>query len=129
MLSLTHIHLRVQDPEDAAQWYVNMLEANIIERYQTSAGVPSVAVEIGGTRINITSSPSGEELPAANPNPHMGLDHFGLRTDDLEGLVNKLQAKGVEVLEPIREGRNCTICYIKAPDNVRIEIQQFAREP
>ncbi len=36
MLSLTHIHLRVQDPEDAAQWYVNMLEANIIERYQTS---------------------------------------------------------------------------------------------
>ncbi len=28
MLSLTHIHLRVQDPEDAAQWYVNMLEAN-----------------------------------------------------------------------------------------------------
>ncbi len=59
----------------------------------------------------------------------MGLEHFGLRTDDLEGLVSKLQAQGVEVLEPIREGRNGTICYIKAPDNVRIEIQQYAREP
>ena len=74
-------------------------------------------------------NPPGEELPAANPDPHMGLEHFGLRTDDLEGLVSKLQAQGVEVLEPIREGRNGTICYIKAPDNVRIEIQQYAREP
>ncbi len=85
--------------------------------------------DIGGTRINIMGAPPGVELPAANPDPHMGLEHFGLRTDDLEGLLNKLQAKGVEVLEPIREGRNCTICYIKAPDNVRIEIQQYAREP
>ncbi len=51
-------------------------------------------------------NPPGEELPAANPDPHMGLEHFGLRTDDLEGLVSKLQAQGVEVLEPIREGRN-----------------------
>ena len=121
MLSLTHIHLRVQDPEDAADWYVKMLEANIIERYQTSAGGPSVAIDIGGTRINIMGAPPGEELPAANPDPHMGLEHFGL--------VSKLQAQGVEVLEPIREGRNGTICYIKAPDNVRIEIQQYAREP
>ncbi len=129
MLSLTHIHLRVQDPEEAALWYVNMLEAKIIERYETSASGQSVAVDIGGARINIMGAPPGKELPAANPDPHMGLEHFGLRTDDLEGLVSKLQAKGVEVLEPIREGRNCTICYIKAPDNVRIEIQQFAREP
>ena len=74
-------------------------------------------------------NPPGEELPAANPDPHMELEHFGLRTDDLEGLVSKLQAQSVEVLEPIREGRNGTICYIKAPDNVRIEIQQYAREP
>ena len=84
MLSLTHIHLRVQDPEDAAQWYLNNLEASIIERYQTSAGGPSVAIDIGGTRINIMGNPPGEELPAANPDPHMGLEHFGLRTDDLE---------------------------------------------
>ena len=59
----------------------------------------------------------------------MGLEHFGLRTDDLEGLVSNLQAQGLEVLEPIREGRTSgTICYIKAPDNARIEIQQYARE-
>ncbi len=44
MLSLTHIHLRVQDPEDAAQWYVNMLEAEIIEWYQTSAASPPWAL-------------------------------------------------------------------------------------
>ena len=72
-----------------------MLEANIIERYQTSVGGPSVAIDIGGTRINIVGAPPGEELPAANPDHHMGLEQFGLRTDDLEGLVNKLQAQGV----------------------------------
>ena len=76
MLSLTHIHLRVQDPEDAAQWYLNNLEASIIERYQTSAGGPSVAIDIGGTHINIMGNPPGEELPPANPDPHMGLEQF-----------------------------------------------------
>lgn len=129
MLTLTHIHLRMQDPEEAAQWYVDLLEARIIERYQTSAGGPSVAIDIGGARINIMGNPPGQQLPAANPEPHMGLEHFGLRTDDLEGLVSRLQAHDVEVLEPIRQGRNGTICYVKAPGNVRIELQQYAREP
>ena len=88
-----------------------------------------MAIDIGGTRINIMGAPPGEQMPAANPDPHMRLEHFGLRTDDLEGVVSNLQAQGVEVLEPIREGRNGTICYINAPDKVRIEIQQYAREP
>ena len=61
--------------------------------------------------------------------PQMGLEHFGLRTDDLNGLVARLQERGVEVLEAIRQGRNGVLCYIKGPDNVRIELQQYDREP
>ena len=129
MLSLTRIHLRVHDPEEAAHWYEEMLGARILERYETSAGGPSVAIDIGGTRINIMGNPPGEQLPPAFAGPQMGLEHFGLRTDDLNGLVARLQERGVEVLEAIRQGRNGVLCYIKGPDNVRIELQQYDREP
>ena len=129
MLALTHIHLRVQNPEEVAQRYVNMLDANIIERYQTAAGGPSVAIDIAGTRINIMGNATGQPLPVVTAEPHMGLEHFGFETDDLEGLVAKLKARSVPILEPIRAGRNGTLCYVQGHDNVRIELQQYATRP
>ena len=57
---------------------------DVVRRRSSRRGCQSQHGQVG--------NPPGEELPAANPDPHMGLEHFGLRTDDLEGLVNKLQA-------------------------------------
>ena len=126
MLKLTHIHLRVENPEETAGWFADMLGASLVERYETPAGGPAVAIDMSGTRINIMGNPPGQQLAPPTADPHMGVEHFGFHTDDLEGLVGELQGKGVEVLEPIRPGRNGTLCYIKAPGNLRIELQQYA---
>ena len=55
----------------------------------------------------------------------MGLDHFGLTTDDLEGAVKELKAKGVAFTMEPREIRPGTkIAFITAPQNVSIELLQ-----
>lgn len=125
MLTLAHIQLRSADPEFAAQWYVCNLEASIIDRDETAFGEPFVVIEMGGTRIHIIGNPPAMELPVVVPDSPVGLEHFGLQTENLKALVARLQTWGVEVLEPIHEGLDGTLCYIKGPDNVRIELQQF----
>ena len=125
-LSLTHIHLRVESPEETAAWFADHLGGKLIERYETAAGGPAVGIDMAGTRVNIMGIPPGQSLLPATSDPHMGVEHFGFETDDLEGLVGQLKSKGVQVLEPIRPGRNGTLCYIEAPGNLRIELQQYA---
>ena len=128
-VSVTHLHLRSTDPEAAVQWYVDFLDAQHVDTFTAASGQTHRALDMGGVRITVMDVPQGEDMPPASPAPQMGIDHFGLRVYGMEGLVARMEAAGVEVLEPIREGRNGTICYVKAPDNVRIELQEYAREP
>ena len=128
-MALSHIHLRVPNPEEAAQWYVDLFEAKILETWESAGVGTSVALEMGGTRFHFLGIPQNHHLPEATGGPQTGVDHFGLRTDDLERIVAHLQANEVEVLEPLRAGRNGSVCLIRGPGNVRIELQEFAREP
>ena len=128
-VSVTHLHLRSADPEAAVQWYVDFLDAKHVDTFTAASGQTHRALDMGAVRITVMDVPEGENMPPASPAPQMGIDHFGLRVYGMEELVARMEAAGVEVLEPIREGRNGTICYVKAPDNVRIELQEYVREP
>jgi predicted enzyme related to lactoylglutathione lyase len=56
----------------------------------------------------------------------MGLEHFGIETDDLDGAISTFASKGVKVLEEIRSLPNgMRIAFIEAPDNVRLELMQL----
>jgi len=53
----------------------------------------------------------------------VGLDHFGLRVDNMDDAVAELKRRGASFkMEPriIRPG--VRIAFIEAPDNVRIEL-------
>ena len=84
-----------------------------------------IAIDVGGARINVSSPPPGQSLPRVSANLHLGLDHFGLQTDDIVGLLASLQPKGLEILEPLRlVPSGARIAFVRAPDNVRIELMQ-----
>ncbi|MSQ22484.1 MAG: VOC family protein [Dehalococcoidia bacterium] len=125
MLTLNHIHLRGTNPRKTAAWYVNMLGATIVRETETPAGV-SLTLDIAGTRLNVASQPPGQHLPKGSAEVHLGLEHFGLQTDDLEGLLALLQPKGLEILEPLRAlPTGMKIVFVRAPDDVRIELMQM----
>ncbi len=119
---LEHIHLFAPDYRGTAQWYVDYLGARIVEEYQ-AFGLSSIWLDLMGVPVRVSTPIDGRKLPDATIGPHYGIDHFGLLVDGLEEVVARLEQRGVEVLVPVQEARpGLKICYIRGPDNTRIEL-------
>ena len=120
---MNHIHLKARDARHTSQWYVENFGAMVVGE-GINNGMLTLRTDLGGVRINITEPPP-EGLPKGTSEPHFGLEHFGLETDDLERTIAELQGKGVKVLEPIRAlSSGLRIAFVEAPDNVRLELMQ-----
>jgi len=118
---MNHIHLKAPDVRATAQWYVENFGATIIEEVNNN-GVITLRTEIGGVRINITEPPP-DGLPEGTSTTHLGLEHFGLGTDDIDGAMAALEQNGVKVLEPIRSlPSGVRIAFVEAPNHVRLEL-------
>ena len=119
-----HIHIRSQDPMATAQWYEKMFGAKIIESTQPD-GSPRVDLDINGLTVFIMRVATDAPAPGAEPEVSLGLDHFGLRVENMDAAVAELTEKGAEfTMEPRKLRPGLIITYIVAPENVRIELLQ-----
>jgi lactoylglutathione lyase len=122
---INHIHLKAQDPDKTAQWYVDNFGATLASRGRGLGGSDTIRLDISGIRVNVTSAPAGETLPRGTSQSHYGLEHFGFNTDDVASDVARLQAAGAKILLPVTQTESGSqIAYIEGPDNVRIELVQ-----
>ena len=71
-----------------------MFGARIVESVQ-SDGNPRVDLDLNGLEIFIARC-ADDTTPSAD-HPHQGLDHFGLRVEDLDEAAVDLKAKGARV--------------------------------
>ena len=118
--SYDHIHLRSLDPMATAQYFNEMFGAEILESIQ-SDGQPRIDLDINGLMIFIAKA--DEDTPAGPVEPHLGLDHFGLRVDDLDEAAADLKSKGAEFsTEPFQLRPGVKIAFVRAPGDVRIEL-------
>jgi lactoylglutathione lyase len=112
-----HIHLISPDPDKTADFYVKMFGGKKSVR-DLGNGRTAVTVFIGDTKILIRGKNEGE---AEKPS----LDHYGIRTDDLEKAVAELKAQGVQfTMEPRALRPDVKISFLRTPDGVSIELQQ-----
>ena len=121
-----HMHLRSRDPKGTAEYYHAMFDARILPSIQ-SDGKPRIDLDLNGLTIFIAPVPPEADIPSAPENPYLGLDHFGLRVDNMEDAAAELKRRGATfIMEPriIRPG--VKIAFIKAPDNGRIELLERA---
>ena len=119
-----HIHIRSQDPMATAQWYEKMFGAKIIESTQPD-GSPRVDLDINGLTVFIMRVATDAPAPGADTEDSLGLDHFGLRVENMDAAVAELTEKGAEfTMEPRKLRPGLIITYIVAPENVRIELLQ-----
>ena len=119
-----HIHIRSQDPMATAQWYEKMFGAKIIESTQPD-GSPRVDIDINGLTVFIMRVATDAPAPGADTEVSLGLDHFGLRVENMDAAVAELTEKGAEfTMEPRKLRPGLIITYIVAPENVRIELLQ-----
>ena len=121
-IALDHLHLRSLDPDAAGRFYVDHLGATLADRVETGDSL-RVVLSLAGVRLFIERAPAG--MRAAADAPHRGLEHIGLKVDDLAAAAAALKAKGVAFTREPEEVRpGLRIAFIRGPDDVSIELLQ-----
>ena len=117
-----HIHLRTKNPQATIAYYQKMFDATPVA-YVQSNGKPRVDLDLNGLTIFIAEVPADATLPTAPSEPYIGLDHLGLRVDDVDAATAELKRRGAQVIvEPKTIRPGVRIAFIQGPDDVRIEL-------
>ena len=112
-----HIHLLSPDPVKTADFYEKMFGAKKSIR-DMGNGRLNVSVFIGDTKILIRGKNEGD---AEKPS----LDHYGIRTDNLEKAIAELKSQGVVFTQEMRSIRpDFRMSFLRTPDGVSIELQE-----
>ncbi len=117
-----HCHLYAPDVQKTAAWYRDILGAKPIKESKTPKMV-MLHLDLGGVRL-IISGPAQKPGPELGE-PHIGLDHFGMRVPNLEEAIKALKSKGVRFLQDLTvtpSGEK--ISFMEAPDGTRIELTE-----
>lgn len=117
-----HVHLRSPDPDRAAEAYVDLFAARVLDRAEAD-GRLRVTLDLGGQRVFIDRVPPG--TAAAPPTPYVGVEHVGLAVDDLHAVAAELRRRGaVFTVEPHQPRPGVWIAFVQAPDGVQVEVLQ-----
>ncbi len=122
-----HVHLKAPDPEKTANWYVKAFNFEIVSSTTRTSGDRFVVTKMSdGTKVNISEARTNEQMGPGDSVPHWGLEHFGINVDDLDAEIKRLEELGAVLMEgPIDVPNGPRIAFIKAPDDVRIEVMQL----
>ena len=147
---IDHLNIVVANLERSLRFYTELLgftptkeawlEGEWIERIVGLKGVKARAVFIvppgGEPRIELLHyvAPAGVSPPENSRSNTLGLRHFALRVDDIDAVVPKLRAAGVEVWgEPVRvpggvvqfDTGSKRLVYLLDPDGVIVELAEY----
>lgn len=123
MYAINHIHLKADDPQASAAWWVKAFSFTIVSDQLRDGGVRFVVCQSeNGIRVNISGAPEGQVLDRGTSSVHQGLEHFGFDSDHLETDIARLEALGAKLLVAPFMGSASRVCFIEAPDQVRIEL-------
>jgi lactoylglutathione lyase len=124
-----HVHLRSPDPEATAQFYENMFGAEVSRSLYPAgtrfAGQPRITMKLGGTSFFV--APADPRTPNGDPPkaPHFGLEHIGLRVENLDAAAAELKGKGAHfTMEPVTFTPGTKIAFVQAPQGVLVELIQ-----
>jgi len=118
-----HIHLTSPDPVKTARFYEDMFNAERVRTTERPDGSVSVDLNLGGSIVLIMPQ-SAEAKPAPTARGAVsGLEHFGIRTDDMDTTVANLKANGVQFRDEITDFRpGVRIAFFWAPEDVLVEL-------
>lgn len=117
-----HTMLRVRDLDAALDFFVNKLGLHESRRHRSEGGrFTLVFLTTGATgdsaEIELTYNwDQKEPYPAGR-----FFGHLAFQVDDIHATCERLQAAGIAILRPPRDGR---MAFIKSPDGQSVELLQ-----
>jgi len=120
-----HVHLSSPDPLGTAEFYEKMFGARRVGTGEYSDGRTYVQLDLNGAKILVMGQRTQPLVPGASP---IGLDHYGLRTDNLEAAIDELKARGVNFIQEIvKAPTGARYTFFLAPDDVPVELLEMGR--
>jgi lactoylglutathione lyase len=117
-----HVHLRSPDPDATAAWYERMFGAEVIKSVMSN-GIGRTDMRLGGVMMFIAKVAEDAPLADKEEGSFVGLDHIGLRVNDIDNVVAELKAKGADfTVEPKTIRPGVRIAFLRGPQNVLIEL-------
>jgi lactoylglutathione lyase len=117
-----HVHIVSKDPKATADYFHRMFDAKVIESVQPD-GKPRIDLDLNGLTIFLLRAAPEENLPSGPSGRYLGLDHFGLRVDNLDETCAELKRRGMQfTAEPVTVRPGLKIAFVRGPENSRIEI-------
>ncbi|TFH50309.1 MAG: VOC family protein [Methanothrix sp.] len=121
---LLHTRMRVSDMEQTLAFYREVLGLEVVEQ----------KISPRGSQLAFLAVPNSEELIELCSFPTSGavkvqedLVHLAFEVDDLDGIIQELQAKGIPVTDgPTESSSGSRFIFIDAPDGYEIEFIQRA---
>jgi catechol 2,3-dioxygenase-like lactoylglutathione lyase family enzyme len=111
-LKLNHLHLKTQDPEKTAQFYVETLGAKIVAELANNG----YRLDLHGLSLNVTKF-----IDSQTREQKYGMEHIAIDTDEIDSIVDKLKARGINILEETSISGGRRVCFFEGPDGVQLE--------
>jgi lactoylglutathione lyase len=124
---INHLHIKAHEPRAAADWFVEAFKFRVLTDETRASGDRFVRcmTEDDRLQVNFSSARDGEPLADGFVGLHLGLEHFGIESSDVEADVKRLLALGAELTEGPRSGRGGQkVAFMHTPNGVRIELMQ-----
>ena len=115
-----HVHIFASDIEKSLAFYREAFGGKVILD-ENMAGARNVFMRIGTGRIHFY-----DQAPS-----HSGrgsIHHFGIQSDDIDGVVEKLKSMNVPFTKGITDVGVWKYIMVPAPDNILVELFQVNKD-
>jgi len=132
MIAYLHTMVRVTDIEASLRFYRDALGLEVLSRKDNEAGrYTLVFLAAPGQRdaqVELTYNWPDADGKAEAYTGGRNFGHLAYAVDDIYATCQRLQAHGVTILRPPRDGR---MAFVRSPDQISIELLQAggAKEP
>jgi catechol 2,3-dioxygenase-like lactoylglutathione lyase family enzyme len=109
-----HVHIFASDLNKTIKFYEDAFGGKVVLDMEL-AGARNVFMRVGNGRIHFYDQPpkfSGRG----------SIHHFGIQTDDIEDVINKLKSMGVVFKKNITDAGFWKYIMVPAPDDILIEL-------
>jgi len=129
LLGFEHVGMTVSNMERAIDFYCGLLGLRLKLR-RTSAGGELAFLDAGGGMLEI-AAPATEVGPFRDvPHSEAGFRHITLAYDDVDAMIETLEASGVEIAERPRAAYNSEmikrVAFVRDPDGCLVELIERA---
>ncbi len=119
-----HVHILSKDPLKTAEFYEKSQLAKRESVNTLPDGRTLVSLSMEGPTIKVSNPRIKQLVPGALPDG-CGLEHFGMRTDNIDKAMAELKAKGVKFVQEITQINPKTrIAFFASPEGILVELME-----